>query len=113
MKVYQCPLPAPEVDYRNFNIDKMRADEDAHQEQVKAKLIELGYKGKRTGEIFSTPMGDGYARYMFADGGTKCALIHLPYGDAWDDPDVQYLPKKEVLARIDRSKGIAALFAKK
>lgn len=112
MKVYALPkeVPAPEVDYKNYDRHAEQAKEDAHKAALKAWLIKSGYTGKNTGKIFSTPMADGYANYMFADG-SKAALIHLPYGDGWNARDVVYLPKKEVLKRIEQTGKLDAMFA--
>lgn len=112
MKVYSSPIPAPEYDYANYDRDKVMAAEDEHSVKLKAWLLANGYNGKRTGEIASFPIADGYASYMLGDGKKSC-LIHLPYGDAYNYPDVRFLPKAEVLKRIDSSKRMAALFAKK
>ena len=111
MKVYSSPIPAPAVDYRNFDRGKMIADESAHQEAVKSWLKTNGYTGKRTGEIVRFQVADGYALYMLADG-QKSALIHLPYGDAYQYPDVRYLPKAEILRRVEADKRLTALFKK-
>lgn len=103
MKVFGLPqtleATTPKVDYRNFNYDTMIADENAHRETVKNWLLEQGYTGKHTGGVLRMPIADGHAEYMLADG-SPSILLHLPYGDAWDSPDVQYLPKKEVVKRI-------------
>lgn len=114
MKVYGLPdeVPFAEPDYKNYDPAKEEARENAHSEALKKWLISAGYTGKHTGEIFSEPMADGYANYMFADGKTS-ALIHLPYGDAWDNRNVQHLPKKEVLRRIAARKGLDSIFSKK
>ena len=114
MKVYTCPAEVvlPETDFHNYDFKKRRAEEEAHCEQLKAWLVKAGYTGKRTGDILRVPRGDGYAQYMLADGRKSC-LIHLPYGDAWDSPDVQFLPKAEVLRRIDGEKKLASIFARK
>lgn len=121
MKVYSCPkeVPAPEVDYRNYDHDKVLADEKSHSERLKAYLIKMGYTGAHTGEEYNHPHADGHARYMVADvpkgarKGTVSVLIHLPYGDAWNSRDVQHLPKTEVFARIAASKKFHALLSKK
>lgn len=112
MKVYSCPdeLPAPEVDYRNYDYDRERAREHEHQQQLKAWLQRNGYSGARTGEVVRFGVADGYAQYMLADG-PRSILIHLPYGDAWQYGDVQFLPKAEIVRRIEADKKLASFFA--
>jgi hypothetical protein len=111
MKVYSCPdeVKWDEPDYKNYDSDREQKREAEHLEKLKAWLIEAGYNGKYTGEIVRFPRGDGYAQYMMADGKKSC-LIHLPYGDAWDYPDVEFLPKKEIIKRINQWKGARAIF---
>jgi hypothetical protein len=113
MKVYALPneVPAPETDYRNYNREKEVARENEHMRKLAEWLRKAGYTGKRTGEIVRFGVADGYALYMLADG-KKSALIHLPYGDAYNYNDVVYLPKKEILRRIDADKAMTKLFAR-
>lgn len=113
MKVYALPaeVPAPKVDYMNFNLQQVQADEDAHKEQLKAWLISQGYKGKHTGKIYREGVADGYALYMMADG-PKSFLVHLPYGDAYQSRSVQYMPKRAVLESIEADARLMALFSK-
>lgn len=101
MKVYSCPneVPAPQIDFKNYDQKKVEADERAHMEKLKDWLVGQGYKGPHTGGILALPWADGKAQYMFGDGRSPI-LIHLPYGDAWHNPDVQYLPKDAVIDRI-------------
>lgn len=117
MKVYSCPTecPAPEPDYSNYDTDKELAREDKHQEDLKAYLIKRGYRGKYTGEIIRFGVADGYASYMMADAPTTANsyLIHLPYGDAYQYRDVKFLPKKEIVKRIEQEKAFSKLFSKK
>jgi hypothetical protein len=114
MKVYALPkeLAFDDPDFRNYDADKERDRETEHLAKVKDWLIKNGYTGKYTGEELAEPHADGYARYLLADG-RKSYLIHLPYGDAWDNPNVRYLPKREVIKRIEARKRINALFAEK
>lgn len=113
MKVFSCPdeIAAPQVDFTNFDRDKMLADEKTHQEAVKAHMVKLGYNGLKTGETVSFPVADGSAQYMFADAGAKSVLIHLPYGDAYQYRDVEFLPRKEILKRIDQQAAFSAIFS--
>ena len=112
MKVCASPIPF-EPDYSNYDFERVRAQEDEHRTALKARLVEMGYKGPHTGEILRVPFADGAAQYMFADAKRQSCLIHLPYGDAWNSPDVRFLPKTEVLRRIAAERKLAAFFASK
>lgn len=106
MKIYACPpeVPAPEMDFKNFNYDKMLADEAAHVGKLKAHMVGMGFKGENTGEVIRFPVADGSAQYMFADAGAKSVLIHLPYGDAYSYRDAEFIPRTEILKRIKAEK---------
>ena len=112
MKVYACPKELPfEPDYRNYDFKKVAAQEETHRKALAEWLRKQGYTGKHTGKVLSVPFADGRANYMLADGSKSC-LIHLPYGDAWNSPDVQFLPKKEVLRRIAARESLNSLFGR-
>lgn len=117
MKVYSCPkeVPAPQPDYSHYDHKKEMAAEEKHQVALKAWLVKQGFTGKYTGEIYSVGVADGHAQYMLADvppGYTspKSFLIHLPYGDAYDSRDVEFIPKKEIIKRIEAQKKLRAMF---
>ena len=114
MKVYSLPkeVPAPTVDYRKYDHEKVAADEEQHKAQLKKWLQDQGYTGKHTGRVVSFGVADGSAQYMIADG-PKSFLIHLPYCDAYQYPDVRFLPKKEIIRRADANDSFHALFSKK
>lgn len=113
MKVYSCPeeIAFGEPDYQNYDSAKELAREEAHMAKVKEWLKRHGCTGKYTGEILSLPFADGYAQYMVGDGNPSF-LLHLPYGDAWHNKDAEFLPKKEVIRRIDAEKKFNELWAK-
>jgi hypothetical protein len=113
MKVYALPavLPVPETDYRNYDREKEHAKIEAHKADLVAWLKKGGYTGKRTGETVRFQVADGYAEYMMAEG-KKSFLIHLPYYDGYSYNDVAYLPKAEIIRRIEADKRLAALFKK-
>lgn len=113
MKVYSLPeeVPAPVPDYRNKGWNEISKEYDEHQAQLEAWLRANGYDGKNTGGIFRAPVADGYAVYMLAEG-SKSFLVHLPYGDAWHYNDVEFLPKREILKRINADKRMREAFAK-
>jgi len=114
MKVYSVPteVPVPEVDYSNFNYAKMLKDEEDHQERLKQWLIANGFTGKYTGEIVRFPVADGCATYMLADVPRRSVLVHLPYGDAYEYPYVEHIPKKDIVERIKMQKA-STFFMKK
>lgn len=110
MKIYALPegLEVPEPDYANETYDKWSQDERDHTERVRAWLKEQGYNGPNSGLIYRTGVADGTAEYMLVEGrGIRSYLLHLPYCDGYHDPNVQYIPKKELLRRM---KGSARLF---
>jgi hypothetical protein len=113
MKIFTCPkeVPAPVPDYENYDSNKQMAAEEKHEADLKAWLKKHGYPGKYTGEIYSVGVADGSANYMVADGRTFC-LIHLPYGDAYQSRDVAFLPKKEIIRRIEADKKWQAAWKK-
>lgn len=113
MKIVALPkqMAYPEPDYRNYDSAAESAREAKHVEDLKSWIRENGWAGERTGEILREPHADGYANYMYADG-SKPVLVHLPYGDGWNSPNVAHLPKKEVLARLDRQKALTKLFSR-
>jgi hypothetical protein len=115
MKVYGLPkeleATIPVNDYANESYDEWMENEAKHKKTIKAWLLTHGYKGKHTGKLLQMPIADGYAEYMLADG-SPSMLLHLPYGDAWESPDVQFLPKKEVLRRIKGREDVAKMFGR-
>lgn len=116
MKVYQAPdeVPSPSISLlvsSNTNKPYEKACDD-HREALKNWLKKSGYAGANTGKVVRFPVADGYAEYMLAEGKTSC-LIHLDYYDGYRYPDVKFLPKKEILARIQQEENMAKLFASK
>jgi len=115
MKIFTCPkdVPAPTPDYgKDYDHNKTIEAEQKHMDDLKAWLKKSGYTGKYTGEIYREGVADGYALYMVADSPKFC-LIHLPYGDGYQSRNVGFLPKKEIIRRIEGDKKLAALFRKK
>lgn len=105
-------IPAPKLDYRLSFEDLMKREND-HKLSLALWLRKAGYDGPRTGEVVRFQVADGYAQYMMADNGQGSALMHLPYGDAYQYRDVRFLPRKEILRRLDQEKRFQALFDRK
>lgn len=112
MKVYSCPkeVPAPQIDFRNYDAKVEEQREQEHQAKLAEWLRQNGYNGQYTGEIYRTPVADGYASYMFGDKGRSGILIHLPYGDAYESRDVSFLTKAAIIARLNSSKKMSSIF---
>jgi len=113
MKVFSVPdgLPTLEVDYYNYDAKKADQAIDRHKKALEEWLRVHGYSGPLTGKIYSEHVADGYAQYMYADKGAKSVLIHLPYYDAYQSLNVQHVPRKVVIERIQAAERIDALFA--
>lgn len=112
MKVYSAPEHIKYViDYSNYDFELERKRETEYIESVKAWGKANGYSGKLTGELVYFPVADGHAVYMYMDNGRSSCLIHIPIGDAWHYPHIQYLPKSEIVGQIARHKKMAALFS--
>lgn len=111
MKIYGGleGIKAPEPDYSNYDRAKEQKAEENYLAELRAKLVQMGYKGKHTGKIARYGVADGYAQYMLADG-PKSFLIHLPFGDAYQYRGVEHFPKKEIIAEIERGARRAAMF---
>jgi len=103
MKIVRVPEAIPElkIDYLSMDLNQILAAEEEHAQQITQWCRENGYRGPRTGEIYQEQIADGYARYLFADAGPKSVLIHLPYGDGYHDPNVKFIPRTEILKRMD------------
>lgn len=101
MRIYDVPEEVPfECDYSVGTWKEMEKQHHQHAQRLEAWLRANGYNGARTGQVYRAGVADGYAQYMVAEG-RRTILIHLPYGDAYHDQNVQYIPKKELFRRID------------
>lgn len=113
MKVYGVPeeIPFAKPDYANYDRDREEKREAEHMDAIRGWLAENGFDGEHSGKTLGFGVGDGYARYMLADKGRQSFLIHLPYGDAYQYRDVEFLPKKEIINRIELEERRAAFVA--
>ena len=112
MKIYsmseELMEQIPEIDFKG-SWQEYNARVEEHQKLVEEWLRDVGYDGPNTGEIYQSQIADGYARYMIAEG-PRTFLIHVCYDDGYHDPDVEFIPKKEILKRISARKEVAKLF---
>ncbi len=105
MKVYAAPehiqtpaWPSP------FNHDQYSKNCDAYRAEIRKWLSENGYTGEYSGEVIQFGVADGYAQYMLADGGRRSFLIHLDEVDGYQYRDVEFLPKREIIKRIEQQR---------
>jgi hypothetical protein len=112
MKVYAVPeqVHFAEPDYTNYDSRREEQRETEHKQRLKDWLVAEGYNGEHTGEVVRFSVADGYAQYMLADKGRNSFLVHLPYGDAYQYRDVQYLPREEILKRLEQERNLQSLF---
>ena len=78
---------------------------------VKEELHGLGFNGPLTGKTIKFGVADGYATYMYADDGRRSCLIHLNEFDGYSYQHIEFLPKKEILAEIEREEKRKAFWA--
>jgi hypothetical protein len=112
MKVYSVPeeVAFAEPDYANYDFKREQAREVEHRERLKAWMVENGFSGEHTGKIVRFGVADGYAQYMMADKGRSSFLVHLPYGDAYHYRDVEFLPRAEVIRRLEAEDKLQSIF---
>jgi hypothetical protein len=112
-EVYKAPdgVELPEIDWANFNHEEYEAANQKYLDDLKAKLQEMGYKGKNMGEVIKFPFADGYAMYMVASM-NPLKLIHIALGDAWDYPNVDLMTPVRVQEMIDQQKALEEIFSK-
>jgi hypothetical protein len=121
VKIYRLPdeVPAPKVDYMNYNREKEMAAEAAHKAALKKFYGDQGYTGPNSGKVYSEGVADGSADYMVfeAPRGSnlreKFFLIHLPYGDAYHSQNVRFLTKTEIIKRLNAAENFRKLFGSK
>lgn len=113
MKVYALPdhLHFKDPDFSDYNHEVEMVREESHRNEVREWMRSEGYNGEHTGKIARFPVADGFAEYMLADNGDDSFLIHLPYGDGWNYRDIEFLPREEILKRVEQQEKIDALFA--
>ena len=115
-KIYGPPasIARPTFDFTNFDLDRHQEKINAYHAEIKDWLVkEGGATGPHTGRIYSEPVADGRASYMVMDGPVrKFALVHMDYDDGYQSQNVEFLPKSEIISRIDKSERLAELFRK-
>lgn len=81
-------------------------------EEIRKLLVDANPDEEFVGEEIQFPAADGYARYMVATS-KPVALVHLPLGDAWEFEYAHKMTKKDIAQKVEASKRMAELFAKK
>lgn len=107
-KVITAPKNIERPEYKG-DWKAYQADEERFVEDVKQLAREKG-NGQYKGEEVRFQCADGYARYVVFSVSPPI-LIHLETGDKWHAPIANYITAKGIKEEIERSKGLAALFA--
>lgn len=113
MKVYAAPEGIQEPKWPSpYSYEAMVAEEKRFEDECRKWLADNGYNGPNSGKIVRFGVADGYAAYMLAEG-RRSFLMHMPFGDAYQYRDVEFLPKAEILKRIKQEEGLKAIFGRK
>ena len=112
-KIFSPPknLPVPQFDM-NAPHDQWMKDDAEWTEKLRQFCLANGDSSPEVGEVISFPWADGHASYMVLSM-KPVKLVHMPLGDAWQYPDADLQTAKRIREHVRRSKGLAALFAKK
>jgi hypothetical protein len=105
-KIYSAfeELTVPTFSFGNgASVEDYNKANDQYIVDMKAKLIEHGYKGKNSGEVIKFPVADGHALYMVISM-RPLQLMHIPIVDAWEFQYVHLLTAKEVSGQIEANK---------
>lgn len=111
--VYRAPIDPPEVDYSNFDFDRMVEQEDEYLGKLREIAKESG-KSELLGEELRWPRGDGYARYMIF-GTAPLKLVWLELGDAWsvEEPLIRGLTVADAKQMVERERKFREIFSGK
>lgn len=112
-KIYSAfkELTVPTFSFGNgASVEDYNKANDQYIQDMKAMLIEHGYKGKNSGEVIKFPVADGHALYMVISM-RPLELMHIPIVDAWDFQYAHLLTAKEVNTQIEAEKSLAKFFA--
>lgn len=112
MKVYAAPEGITlNIDYTvRYNPADEQAKVEKYKAEIKDWLLSNGYTGPNTGETITFPVADGRAEYMLGDKGRGGILIHLDIMDGYQYFDIKFLPKAEILRRIEQEKAAKAFW---
>jgi hypothetical protein len=106
MKVYGAPESISKPSWpQPFNHKQYDENCKAYRAEIVTWLQGLGYTGPLTGRIVAFGVADGSAQYLFADGGRKSFLVHLQEVDGYQYRDVEFLPKAEIIRRLQKREG--------
>lgn len=108
LKVYAPPKEIPVPD---LCAETWQKDHAEFTERLRAWCQANG-SGDMKGETISFPVADGQALYMIFSS-RPLAIIHMPLADAYEFRYVERLTLKDVRAQVERSRNLAALFARR
>jgi len=111
-EIYNAPeeVKQPTIDWSNYDHEKYQAACDKYLQALKAKLQEMGFRGKNVGEVVKFPIADGYAMYMVISM-RPLRLMHIPLGDSYHYPNVDLMTAQRIQEVIDAQKALEEMIA--
>lgn len=114
MQVYSAPEHIKyDPDYGNYNFEKEQEKEAKFRKELLEWAHANGYTGKNTGKIARFGVADGYAEYFVIESARRFALVHMPFGDAYQMPYINRLTKADILKNIVQEETLRAIFGRK
>ena len=109
--IYSAPqeVRLPKLDFNN--ISDYNKDCDRYINELRKHINDMGYKGKRVGEIVKFAVADGYAEYMVLSM-RPMRLIHLELYDGYQFPYAHLLTASEITKKLDAQILMEKLFSK-
>lgn len=114
MQVYSAPEHIKyDPDYGSYNFENEQAKEAKFRNELLEWAHTNGWTGKHTGRIVRFGVADGYAEYFIIESGRKFALVHMPFGDAYQMPYINRLTKADIIKQLVQEENLRAIFGRK
>lgn len=95
MKVYSADITPPSIYTKSF--EELNKEFKDYMDALKQYAINLGYNGPLTGKIARFGVADGYAIYMYCDGGRGSCLIKSEYADGYNFFHIESIKKSDII----------------
>lgn len=95
MKVYSADITPPSIYTKSF--EELNKEFNDYMDALNQYAIDLGYNGPLTGKIARFGVADGYAIYMYCDGGRDSCLIKSEYADGYNLSHIESINKSAII----------------